>query len=546
MPYIGNPIYQSAFVTDQFSGDGTTTAFTMSVSPAGTTNVLVVVSGVVQDPSTYGVTGTTLNFSAAPPSGTGNISCRYLGVPVTGVTTTAYRTVTEFTATASQTTFTPPSYNVGFINVYLNGVLLGSADYTATNGTTVVLATGASAGNILTVESFQISSVANAIANAAGAVTSANIQTSVALTTPTMTSPTISSGPLTIGTTALGAGDSSAMKNRIINGAMVIDQRNAGAAVTTTGSYPVDRFYVNNSSDATFSAQQSTDVPTGQGFVNSLKVTYPTGDASIGATQYSNIQQNIEGFNVADLGFGSSGAKTVTLSFWVKATVAGQYSYAIYNSAENRINPQPFTINASNTWEFKSITYAGDTTGTWLTTNGKGLTVTVYTALGSNFLGSAGWNAGGTYGVTGQANAMASNGNIFAITGVQLEVGSSATGFEYRQYGTELILCQRYFQKTNPDNVSLRCGGLNGVVYSTTNCGFYYTMPVQMRTAPSIARGGTNDDFYIAGISTNVSGTFNSTTTSVGTVWAETINLSAGANGYQVVYNGQLSLNSEL
>ena len=195
MPYIGNPIYQSAFVTDQFSGDGTTTAFTMSVAPAGTTNVLVVVSGVVQDPSTYGVVGTTLNFSAAPPSGTGNISCRYLGVPVTGVTTTAYRTVTEFTATASQTTFTPPSYNVGFINVYLNGVLLGSADYTATNGTTVVLATGASAGNLVTVESFQISSVANAIQNSAGAVSSSNLATGsvtdskLSLTTPALGTP---------------------------------------------------------------------------------------------------------------------------------------------------------------------------------------------------------------------------------------------------------------------------------------------------------------------------------------------------------------------
>ena len=177
MPYIGNPIYQSAFVTDQFSGTGSQTAYTMSVAPAGTTNVLVVVSGVVQDPSTYGVVGNTLTFSAAPPSGTGNISCRYLGVPVTGVTTTAYRTVTEFTATAGQTTFTPPSYSVGFINVYLNGVLLGSADYTATNGTTVVLATGASAGNLVTVESFQISSVANAIQNTAGSVSSSNIAT---------------------------------------------------------------------------------------------------------------------------------------------------------------------------------------------------------------------------------------------------------------------------------------------------------------------------------------------------------------------------------
>jgi hypothetical protein len=181
MPYIGNPIYQSAFVVDQFTGNGSTTAFTMSVAPAGVTNVLVAVSGVLQDPSTYGVVGNTITFSAAPPSGTGNISCRYLGVPVTGVTTTAYRTVTEFTATAGQTTFTPPSYNVGFINVYLNGVLLGSADYTATNGTTVVLAIGASAGNLLTVESFQVSSVLNAIPNTAGAVTSSNIQSGVTI-----------------------------------------------------------------------------------------------------------------------------------------------------------------------------------------------------------------------------------------------------------------------------------------------------------------------------------------------------------------------------
>ena len=170
MPYIGNPIYQSAFVTDQFSGTGSQTAYTMSVAPAGTTNVLVVVSGVVQDPSTYGVVGNTLTFSAAPPSGTGNISCRYLGVPVTGVTTTAYRTVTEFTATAGQTTFTPPSYTVGYISVFLNGVLLASSDYTASNGTTVVLTTGASAGNILTTESFYVSSVLNAIPATPGSI----------------------------------------------------------------------------------------------------------------------------------------------------------------------------------------------------------------------------------------------------------------------------------------------------------------------------------------------------------------------------------------
>ena len=175
MPYIGNPIYQSAFVTDSFSGTGSQTAYTMSVAPAGTTNVLIAVSGVLQDPSTYGVVGNTLNFTTAPPSGTANISVRYLGIPVTGVTTTAYRTKTEFTATAGQTTFTPPSYTVGYIDVFRNGVLLGSADYTASNGTTVVLTTGATSGDLITTESFYVSSVLNAIPNTAGSVGSANI-----------------------------------------------------------------------------------------------------------------------------------------------------------------------------------------------------------------------------------------------------------------------------------------------------------------------------------------------------------------------------------
>jgi hypothetical protein len=147
----------------------------MSVAPAGTTNVLVVVSGVVQDPSTYGVVGTTITFSGAPPSGTGNISCRYLGIPVTGVTTTAYRTKTEFTATAGQTTFTPPSYTVGYIDVFRNGVLLGSTDYTASNGTTVVLTAGATAGDLITTESFYVSSVLNAIPNIPASVGSSNL-----------------------------------------------------------------------------------------------------------------------------------------------------------------------------------------------------------------------------------------------------------------------------------------------------------------------------------------------------------------------------------
>jgi hypothetical protein len=163
MSYIGNSPSSIAFLTDTFSGNASTTAFTLSAAPATTSSILVAVSGVLQDPSTYSSVGTTLTFSAAPPSGTDNISVRFLGIPASGVTTTAYRTVTEFTATASQTTFSVPSYTVGFIDVYRNGVLLGSADYTATNGTTVVLAVGATSGDLVEVISFQVSSVLNAI-----------------------------------------------------------------------------------------------------------------------------------------------------------------------------------------------------------------------------------------------------------------------------------------------------------------------------------------------------------------------------------------------
>jgi len=163
MSYIGAQPTTAAFVTDTFSANGSGTVFTLSVAPANTNSILVAVSGVLQDPSTYSVSGTTLTFSAAPPAGTGNISVRFLGIPASGVTSTAYRTQTEFTATAGQTTFSVPSYTVGYIDVYRNGALLGSADFTATNGTTVVLANPASSGDLVETVSFYVSSVLNAI-----------------------------------------------------------------------------------------------------------------------------------------------------------------------------------------------------------------------------------------------------------------------------------------------------------------------------------------------------------------------------------------------
>lgn len=172
MAYIGKEPTSAAFLTDQFSGNGSTVAFTMSVVPANTASVIVTVSGVVQDPTTYSVNATTLTFSTAPPIGTGNISVRYLGVPASNVTTAAYRTVTEFTATAGQTVFAVPSYTLGYIDVYRNGVRLGTADFVATSGTSVILVNAATAGDLVATESFYVSSVLNAIPAQAGQVVS--------------------------------------------------------------------------------------------------------------------------------------------------------------------------------------------------------------------------------------------------------------------------------------------------------------------------------------------------------------------------------------
>jgi hypothetical protein len=209
MSYIGNEPTSVAFLTDTFSGNGSTTAFTLSAAPATTSSILVAITGVLQDPSTYSVSGTTLTFSPAPPTGTSNISVRFLGIPASGVTTTAYRTVTEFTATSGQTTFSVPSYTPGFIDVYRNGVMLGSADYTATNGLTVVLASGATAGDLVEVISFSVSSVLNAIPGTAGSVgttylaggsvTQAKVATGVAGTGPAFSA-------YASGTTSISAG----------------------------------------------------------------------------------------------------------------------------------------------------------------------------------------------------------------------------------------------------------------------------------------------------------------------------------------------------
>ena len=251
------------------------------------------------------------------------------------------------------------------------------------------------------------------------------------------------------------------MKNRIINGNMSVDQRNNGASVTidqTGGTYTLDRWYGRDDSDGAYSIQQVSDAPTG--FTNSLKITITTTDSSLSASQYGFIGQWIEGFNTADLGFGTASAKTVTLSFWVKGSVTGQFGGSIINSAQDRSYPFNYTISAANTWEQKTVTITGDTTGTWLTTNGAGIGVIFAVGVGSNFLSTANtWIGSFEMSATGQTNLYATSGGTLQFTGVQLEVGSTATSFDYRPYGTELALCQRYFQDFS---------GLNNSIFQST------------------------------------------------------------------------------
>jgi hypothetical protein len=251
----------------------------------------------------------------------------------------------------------------------------------------------------------------------------------------------------------LGAGNASIMKNRCINGDMRIDQRNAGASVTSASgtSYTLDRWATSNSQASKYSVQQiaTTGNALAAGFSYALGITSLSA-YSLGAGDYFNIQQRIEGFNTADLQFGTASAKTVTLSFWVSSSLTGTFGGVLQNSTTNYCYPFTYTISSANTYEYKTVTITGATAGTWVgATNGRGLFVSFGLGVGSTYSGTAGsWASASYESATGATSVVGTNGATFYITGVQLEVGSSATGFEYRQYGQELALCQRYFEKS--------------------------------------------------------------------------------------------------
>jgi hypothetical protein len=340
------------------------------------------------------------------------------------------------------------------------------------------------------------STAANARTNLSAAASGANsdITSLTGLTTP------LSQAQGGTGTTTGYYG----FKNRIINGAMVIDQRNAGASITpTSNAYSVDRWYTSLSAASKFSIQQNAgSVTPPAGYTNYVGVTSLSA-YTVGSGENFGLVQAIEGLNCSDLGWGTANAKTVTLSFWVRSSLTGTFGGVLTNSAYDRSYPYSYTISSANTWEQKSITIAGDTSGTWLTTNGVGIRVWFNLGAGSTVSGTAGaWAAANYFAPTGATSVVGTNGATFYITGVQLEKGSTATSFDYRPYDTELQLCQRYFYRLV--NASASTGyvpNITGVRYTANEVYFGITCPAPLRTTPSISKSGT---MYIYSGGTNI------------------------------------------
>jgi len=328
--------------------------------------------------------------------------------------------------------------------------------------------------------------------------TGANVLgTSPTITSPTLVTPALgtpASGTLTnctgLPTSALTGSISEAnggtgtttgyygFKNRIINGAMVINQR-AFSASATDNTYTLDRWFTSASQNSKFTVAQSSTAPAG--FINSLLATSSSA-YTVGASELFTVNQYIEGLNVADFAWGTASASTVTLSFWVRSSLTGTFGGSIQNSGVNRSYPFTYTISSANTFEYKTITIAGDQSGTWLTTNGIGIRIWMGLGVGSSFSGTAGSWAGADYrGATGATSVVGTNGATFYITGVQLEKGSTATSFDYRPYGTELQLCQRYYQRQS---------GFLAIAGSSTSAASCINFGTEMRASPSISVSG--------------------------------------------------------
>jgi hypothetical protein len=282
-------------------------------------------------------------------------------------------------------------------------------------------------------------------------------------------------------------------KNRILNGAMVLDQRNAGTEVNpaVNAGYYLDRWLAGSGAASKFKIGQNAGAVTPPGGFTKYLGCTSLSAYTVGASESFNIQQRIEGFNIADLAWGTASAATVTLSFWVRSSLTGTFGGAIRNSVPNRFYPFSYTISLANTWEQKSITIAGDTSGTWSTTNTSGIELLISLGAGATVSGTAGaWGATDYRSATGATSVVGTSGATFYITGVQLEKGSTATSFDYRPYGTELALAQRYYFKVVGSTFPNASFG-SGKFTSSTSASIYAAHPVAMRDLPTWSYGGS-------------------------------------------------------
>ena len=276
-------------------------------------------------------------------------------------------------------------------------------------------------------------------------------------------------------------------RNRIINGDFRVDQRNDGSAVTSPSggnAYVMDRWFIGrfNDTTGTFTCERSTT--TAGNFVNSAKVSVTAAQSSVPSNAVYGFTQAVEGLNVGDLAFGTSAAQYVTLSFNVRSSVTGTFAGRLYNSANNRSYIFQYTISSANTFEYKTVSIPGDTSGTWLTTNGIGIGISFDLGYGTNFEGTANaWQAGEKVRASGNVRLINTNSATWFVAGVQLEVGEKATPFEHRSYGDELQRCLRYYNRV-AEGFSHSIS--NMAIYQDNNAYGTYTFPVAMRAAPSV------------------------------------------------------------
>jgi len=286
-------------------------------------------------------------------------------------------------------------------------------------------------------------------------------------------------------------------RNMIINGAMQVAQRGTSqASITSTGYYTIDRWQVAITNGGTWTMSQDTDVPTGEGFANSLKMDCTTADTSFGASDSLYVRTKLESQDCQNMKKGTSSAEKVTLRFWVKSSKTGTHIVELLDNDNSRFVSLAYTISSANTWENHTLTFPADTTGAFADDNGVGLGIHWYMGAGSNIssgtLGTT-WHTTQANRAAGQVNLADSTDNNWYLTGVQLEVGSQATPFEHRSFGEELALCQRYYQQFSGDPEAYAgteadaesCGA--GVWYGSSQILGMLAYKAPMRTAPSIS-----------------------------------------------------------